>query len=356
VQFSRGCPFQCEFCDIITIYGRKPRLKSSAQLIAELDLLRSLGWRNEVFIVDDNFIGNSKNALQLARDLTAWGDQHGRPFSFYTEASIDLADRPELLAAMVEANFMYVFIGIETPSAEALKSSKKFQNLRKDNLQQVRVIQESGLWVLAGFIVGFDSDDETIFERQREFIESTAITWAMAGILQAPPTTALFDRMKAEGRLIEDSEATSNFSAPNFRTVMPLPTLLRGLSGLLFGLYEPKAFFARAFLSLERWKTRPTQKPPALPMSYNLRLLVRSMWTQGVRSEYRAAYWAFLWRLMRNFVRDDSKMWMGIMVLLSAHHFLIYAREVADELERECRTLEQDTDAQPHAIRAVAAG
>src|SRR5580658_9246312 len=169
VQFSRGCPFQCEFCDIITIYGRKPRLKSPAQLIAELDLLRELGWRNEVFIVDDNFIGNSKNALQLSRDLAEWGSRNNRPFSFYTEASVDLADRPELLAAMVEANFMYVFVGIETPSAEALKESRKFQNLRSNNVEQIRVIQEAGLWVLAGFIVGFDSDDESIFSRQLEF-------------------------------------------------------------------------------------------------------------------------------------------------------------------------------------------
>src|SRR3984885_2439368 len=238
VQFSRGCPFQCEFCDIITIYGRKPRLKSPAQLIAELDLLRKLGWRNEVFIVDDNFIGNAKNALQLALDLGAWGKKHKNPFSFYTEASIDLADRPDLMAAMVEANFMYVFIGIETPSAEALKGSRKFQNLRRDNVQQVKLIQASGLWVLAGFIVGFDSDDDTIFARQLEFIEKTDIAWAMAGVLQAPPTTALFDRMKREGRLIEDSEALTNFSAPNFRTVLPLPVLLRGLSNLLVGLYE----------------------------------------------------------------------------------------------------------------------
>ena len=224
VQFSRGCPFQCEFCDIITIYGRKPRVKSPAQLIAELDTLRALGWRNEVFIVDDNFIGNSKNALQLSRELAEWGKRNGRVFSFYTEASVDLADRPELMAAMVEANFMYVFLGIESPSAEALKSTKKFQNLRKDNLEQIRTIQESGLWVLGGFIVGFDSDDETIFERQREFIERAGITWAMAGMLQAPPTTPLYDRMKKEGRLFEDSEGTSNFSAPNFRTTMPLNT------------------------------------------------------------------------------------------------------------------------------------
>jgi radical SAM superfamily enzyme YgiQ (UPF0313 family) len=287
VQFSRGCPFQCEFCDIITIYGRKPRVKSPAQLISELDTLRSLGWRNEVFIVDDNFIGNSKNALQLSKELAEWGKRNGRVFSFYTEASVDLADRPDLMAAMVEANFMYVFLGIESPSAEALKSTKKFQNLRKDNLEQIRIIQEAGLWVLGGFIVGFDSDDETIFDRQREFIEKAGITWAMAGMLQAPPTTPLYDRMKKEGRLFEDSEATSNFSAPNFRTVMPLDTLLNGLSGLLFDLYTPEAYFQRAWRSLELWHTKPSQKPPDLPMSYNLRLLAQSMWTQGVKSSYR---------------------------------------------------------------------
>ena len=145
VQFSRGCPFQCEFCDIITIYGRRPRTKTSEQMIAELDTLRQLGWRNEVFIVDDNFIGNSRQALQLTHALTEWQQVHGRPFSFYTEASVDLADRPELMASMVEANFMYVFLGIETPSAEALKGSKKFQNLRRDLVEQVHAIQEAGL-------------------------------------------------------------------------------------------------------------------------------------------------------------------------------------------------------------------
>jgi radical SAM superfamily enzyme YgiQ (UPF0313 family) len=334
VQFSRGCPFQCEFCDIITIYGRKPRVKSPAQLIAELDTLRALGWRNEVFIVDDNFIGNSKNALQLSRELAEWGSRNGRVFSFYTEASVDLADRPELMAAMIEANFMYVFLGIESPSAEALKSTKKFQNLRRDNLEQIRTIQQSGLWVLGGFIVGFDSDDETIFERQREFIERAGITWAMAGMLQAPPTTPLYDRMKKEGRLFEDSEATSNFSAPNFRTTMPRNTLLSGLSGLLFDLYTPDAYFRRAFRSLQLWNTRPVQKPPDLPMTYNLRLLAHSVWTQGIRSSYRGAYWKFLWLILRNYLNNPAKLWMGSMILLAGHHFLIYAREVASELAR----------------------
>jgi radical SAM superfamily enzyme YgiQ (UPF0313 family) len=351
VQYSRGCPFQCEFCDIITIYGRRPRMKTSAQVIAELDTLRELGWRNEVFIVDDNFIGNYQQALLLTRDLAAWQERHNRPFSFYTEASIDLADRPELLHTMVSANFMYVFIGIETPSGAALKESKKFQNLRHDNAAQIRVIQEAGLWVLGGFIVGFDSDDEGIFDRQLEFINRTSIAWAMAGVLQAPPTTALYDRMKREGRLFENSQATSNFSVPNFRTVLAPQVLLRGLSGLLAGLYEAEPFFERAFRSLEVWQPRG-QRPPSLPWSYNLRVLFASMWRQGVLSSYRRAYWRFLRRMVWNWSSQPAKMWLGFMVLLSAHHFVIYSSRVAEEMERECRSL--DEAEVPCAMAAVA--
>ena len=355
VQFSRGCPFQCEFCDIITIYGRKPRAKNPAQVLAELDRLRALGWRNEVFIVDDNFIGNHHKALALSLELGAWQTRHNRPFSFYTEASIDLAAKTELLSAMVAANFMYVFIGIETPSSEALKESRKFQNLRTDNVKQVRTIQEAGLWVLAGFIVGFDSDKPDIFDRQLEFIELTNITWAMAGVLQAPPTTALYDRMKREGRLIEDSEATTNFSPPNFEPVLPVPVLLRGLSTLLSGLYEAKPFFRRALRSLEVWQPKPTQVPPNLPMSYNLRVLAGSVWGQGIRSSYKREYWAFLYQLLRRFHNEPAKIWLGFMVLMSANHFLIYSREIAEDLERECLAIEARERISPRPPRSVTA-
>ena len=341
IQFSRGCPFQCEFCDIITIYGRRPRAKTPTQVIRELDVLRGLGWRNEVFIVDDNFIGNHHQALQLTKELIEWQKLHNQPFSFYTEASIDLASRPELMDSMVAANFMYVFIGIETPSADALKESRKFQNLRKNNVEQVRIIQESGLWVLAGFIVGFDSDDETIFDRQLEFIDQTAIAWAMAGILMAPPTTALFDRMKREGRLIEDSPSTSNFGLPNFRTVLPLPVLLRGLCQLLGGLYQPDAFFARALKSLQVWQPKPTQKPPYLGMGYNLRVLFASIWRQGMRSNYRRSYWGFLFRMIAACRRSPTKLWLGFTVLLSAHHFVLYSKVVISHLEEEAELCER---------------
>jgi radical SAM superfamily enzyme YgiQ (UPF0313 family) len=342
IQFSRGCPFQCEFCDIITIYGRRPRAKTPTQVIHELDVLRKLGWRNEVFIVDDNFIGNHAQALALTRELIEWQKLHKQPFSFYTEASIDLASREELMDAMVAANFMYVFIGIETPSSEALKESRKFQNLRKNNVDQVRIIQERGLWVLAGFIVGFDSDDETIFARQLEFINLTAIAWAMAGILMAPPTTALFDRMKREGRLIEDSPSTMQFGLPNFRTVLPLPILLRGLATLLEGLYQPDAFFERAYNSLKVWQPKASQKPPYLGMKYNLQVLFSSIWRQGIRSDYRLSYWRFLYRMVALCRHSPAKIWLGFTVLLSAHHFVLYSKVVIHHLEEEAELVEQN--------------
>ena len=169
VQFSRGCPFQCEFCDIITLYGRKPRTKRPNQLVAELQASVDLGWRKPVFVVDDNFIGNHKLALALVQEMEAWQKARDYPLLFFAEASIDLAQKPELIEAMVKANFFVVFIGIESPSKESLKEAKKFQNLRQDSLQSIRFIQSKGLWVCGSFILGFDSDTEDIFEQQKDF-------------------------------------------------------------------------------------------------------------------------------------------------------------------------------------------
>jgi radical SAM superfamily enzyme YgiQ (UPF0313 family) len=335
VQFSRGCPFQCEFCDIITIYGRKPRTKSPAQLLAELDALFALGWRDQVFIVDDNFIGNHKRALQLAQSLEAWQQSHDTPFLFYTEASIDLAQRPELIEAMVKANFFYVFVGIESPSEESLTEAKKYQNLRRDPLECIRFIQGQGLWVTGGFIIGFDSDTEDIFQRQRDFIESAAIPWAMAGFLQAPPTTPLYDRMLRQGRLLQEDKATTNFDPPNFRTRLPLPVLLQGLSETLVSLYSPSAFYNRAYRSLLQWETREQQKATPYPLSLTLRILCRSILHQGILSSYRKAYWKFLAQILRRWSRNPPRLSMGITILLSGHHFIKYAKAVAAELEAE---------------------
>ena len=335
VQFSRGCPFQCEFCDIITIYGRKPRTKRPSQLLAELDVLFELGWREQVFIVDDNFIGNHKLALELALKLEEWQKSHDYALLFYTEASIDLAQRPGLIEAMVKANFFYVFIGIESPSPKSLIEAKKFQNLRRDPLESIRFIQSEGLWVTAGFIIGFDSDTEEIFEQQRDFIERAAIPWAMAGFLQAPPSTPLFDRMLKEGRLLMESTATSNFDPPNFRTLLPLSVLLEGYRGILVSLYGASAFYDRCYRSLLQWNSRKPQKPPEIALLPTLGIVVRSIVHQGILSSYRKAYWKFLLRLAARWSLNPPKFSLGFAMLLSGHHFIRYARNVVVQLESE---------------------
>ena len=335
VQFSRGCPFQCEFCDIITIYGRKPRTKLPSQLLAELDALYELGWRDQVFIVDDNFIGNHKLALELTLELEEWQKARDYPMLFYTEASIDLAQRTELIEAMVKANFFYVFIGIESPSPKSLAETKKFQNLRADPLESIRFIQSEGLWVTAGFIIGFDSDTEDIFEQQTEFIERAAIPWAMAGFLQAPPTTPLFDRMLKEGRLLMESSWTSNFDPPNFKTLLPLPVLLEGFREILLSLYAPSRFYDRCYRSLLQWKVRKPQKPPEVPRGPMLGIIVRSIVHQGILSSYRNAYWKFLLRLLARWSFNPPKFSLGFTMLLSGHHFIRYASSVAGQLESE---------------------
>ena len=347
VQFSRGCPFQCEFCDIITIYGRKPRTKSPAQLLAELDALFQLGWRSAVFIVDDNFIGNHKRALELSRALEQWQKSHDYPFWFYTEASVDLAEKPELIEAMVKANFLQVFVGIESPSEEALTETRKFQNLRRDQLESIRFIQSQGLWVMAGFIVGFDSDTEEIFQRQKDFIDKAAIPWAMAGVLQAPPTTSLYARLEEQGRLIKESEATSNFDAPNFRTILPLSVLLQGMSELLGYLYSPSALYRRAYGSLLHWKPREPQCLKLYPLPQTLGILFRSVWRQGVVSNYRRAYWSFAIQLLVRWSGNPVKLFTGLLLLLSGNHFIPYARLVVRHMAEEISKLEVEGTFRP---------
>jgi radical SAM superfamily enzyme YgiQ (UPF0313 family) len=308
-------------------------------LLAELDALFELGWREQVFIVDDNFIGNHKRALELARNLEEWQVSHDYPFLFYTEASIDLSQRPELIEAMVRANFYYVFIGIESPSEQALTETKKYQNLRHDQLESIRFIQSHGLWVTAGFIIGFDSDTEDIFERQRDFIERAAIPWAMAGFLQAPPRTPLYDRMLKQGRLLDEDTALSNFNSPNFRTLLPLPILLQGLRETLVSLYSASAFYNRAYRSLVQWETREQQKATPYPFLLALGVLVRSIFRQGILSSYRRAYWKFLWQILRRWSRNPPKLVMGMTMLLSGHHFIKYAQDVAAALEAQSQKL-----------------
>src|SRR5256714_220807 len=211
VQYSRGCPFSCEFCDIIEIYGRVPRTKSNQQMLAEFDALLALGWRGTVFIVDDNFIGNKKNVRGLLPELAEWQKRHGYPFTLLTEASVNLADDEPLLESMRQSGFRRVFLGIETPVEESLKEAQKTQN-RGNLLDSVKRIQSYGMEVMAGFIVGFDNDPDDIFERQIKFIRESAIPLAMVGILAALPDTQLWRRLEKEGRLLGESSGNNTRS------------------------------------------------------------------------------------------------------------------------------------------------
>jgi radical SAM superfamily enzyme YgiQ (UPF0313 family) len=339
VQFSRGCPFQCEFCDIITIYGRKPRTKTPQQLMSELEALYDLGWRKEVFIVDDNFIGNRKLALEMLKDLQEWQEARSFPYSLYTEASIDLAQYPALIEAMVRANFFYVFIGIESPSTKSLTETKKLQNLRQDPIEALQLIHHKGLWITGGFIVGFDADTEEIFQQQIDFIESAAIPWAMAGFLKAPPTTALFKRLVDEGRLMPNEGSIDNFSPPNFRTVMPKIVLLEGFQRILKTIYDPETFYERAGRSLAAWNIEAHQKIPTRTVVENASIVFHSMLYQGILSTYRLAYWRFLCQILFRWLLCPPKLWLGFVLLLSGHHFIPYTREVTDYLTEEIRKL-----------------
>ena len=246
LQYSRGCPYQCEFCDIIVIYGRKPRVKEPDQLLAELDDMRRTGFHS-AFIVDDNFIGNRKKAKALLEKIIPWMEQHNYPLRLTTEASIDLADQPDLLELMYRANFRSVFIGIETPRVESLKETGKVQNVRGDSLgAKLTRIQNAGMDINAGFIVGFDSDDHEIFEDQFQFIQENGITLAMVGMLQAIPRTPLYNRLRQEGRLVED-DPNCNFVPKQ----MTRDELREGYWNLVKRLYDPEAFLERYFKIFE---------------------------------------------------------------------------------------------------------
>jgi radical SAM superfamily enzyme YgiQ (UPF0313 family) len=353
VQFSRGCPFQCEFCDIITIYGRRPRTKTPDQVLRELEALLALGWRSRVFMVDDNFIGNHKKAQELAERLALWQAERGYPLLLSTEASMDLVQYPALMDAMVRSNFWSVFIGVESPSADALLETKKFQNLRRDPAEAIRAIQRAGLIVTAGFIVGFDTDTPDIFDQQIAFVDRTAIAWAMTGFLQALPTTPLRARLEREGRLLPQTGGRGIFKPPNFRTAMPREALLSGGRRMLETIYEPARFFDRALRTLDEWQPSPHQHPPPSQTRASLRrTLIQSIVRQGLRSTYRREYWKYLLQLFTRWRRHPLKLWQGFVMLISAHHFLLYARDVIDEFDQQLRS-RAASEALPAAIDPV---
>ncbi len=290
VQNSRGCPFNCEFCDILVLNGRVPRTKKPEQFIAEIENLYTSGWRGSVFIVDDNFIGNKVHVKQMLPELIQWQKKHKYPFSFFTEASTNLADDEELMNLMSVANFNKVFLGIETPSLEGLKECGKFQNTKRDLQQTVKKINEHGMQVMAGFIVGFDSDREDVFETQIQFIQKTGVVTAMVGLLNALPQTRLWNRLKAEGRLTSETTGGNTDGHLNFTPKMNKEKLLQGYKRVLKTIYSRKQYYQRINTFIKQYK--PTVRTKI--RKQDIRALLRSMWHIGIVSNSRIEYWKLL--------------------------------------------------------------
>ena len=295
IQFSRGCPFNCDFCNITTLFGHKPRVKTSAQIIAELDSFYQMGWRGNVFFVDDNLIGNKKSLNEsLLPAIIAWRQgKTGMPFN--TEVSINLADDEELMRLMFEAGFDTVFIGVETPNEDSLAECGKSHNLKRDLVENVKRIQRSGLQVQGGFIIGFDHDTEGIFQRQIEFIQKSGIVTAMVGLLQAPPGTRLFERLRREGRLAGRSTGDNVDGSTNIIPMMSLELLHQGYQTVVRYLYAPENYYARIKTFLREYKP-PKIKAP-IDFSYVMAFF-RSILRLGILGKERRQYWKlFTWTL-----------------------------------------------------------
>ncbi len=316
VQYSRGCPFNCEFCDIIEIYGRVPRTKSNQQILAELDALMRLGWRGTVFIVDDNFIGNKKNVRRLLPELAAWQERNGHPFSLLTEASVNLADDDELLSDMQRAGFRRVFLGIETPVEESLKEAQKSQN-RGNLLDSVKKIQSYGMEVMAGFIVGFDNDPEDIFERQISFIRESAIPLAMVGLLIALPDTQLWRRLEKEGRLLGEASGNNTNCTLNFVPKMDAARLVAGYQSIMRTIYKPSEYYQRALDSLKR-TAQHIPEPTRLKLVSGLAAFIRLTVKLGVLDGERKEFWRFL---ARTVARHHNQFPQSMRLAAMGYHF-----------------------------------
>jgi radical SAM superfamily enzyme YgiQ (UPF0313 family) len=314
-QFSRGCPYDCEFCDIIVMNGRVPRTKTPAHFVAEVEALRRLGWRDSVFVVDDNFIGNKARTKALLIALIAWRRQTGSSISFLTEASINLADDAELLALMVEAGFRKVFIGIETPSAASLAECHKVQNRGRDLVAAVQVLQRAGLEVMGGFIVGFDSDTGDIFKQQFNFIQRSGVVTAMVGLLTALPQTRLHRRLGSEGRLLADSVGNNTAATLNFLPRLDREFLEQGYRDLMRRLYEPRHYYRRIRIFLRHHV--PTGERLHLSMA-DLSAFVKSLWLLGVWHRGRLAYWRFS---ATTFLLRPRQLRVAIELAIMGHHF-----------------------------------
>ena len=316
VQYSRGCPFDCEFCDVTAKFGHRPRLKTAEQVLAELDSLLECGWRGPVFFVDDNLIGNKRTLkAELLPALVRWQKANGKCIPFYTEASINLADDPDLMQLMAKAGFDTVFVGIETPDAAALIECNKRQNQGRDLVADVKKMQRAGLQVQGGFIVGFDSDAPGIFQRQVDFIQKSGIVTAMVGLLNALPDTKLYARLKGEGRLVGQTTGNNVDGTMNFSSRMPEKELHEGYRDILRRIYQPGPYYKRVKTFLREYK-RPRITAP-LSWRHIVALGLSSV-KLGVIGRERIHYWRLMcWTLFHR----PLKFQLAVTLSIYGHHF-----------------------------------
>ncbi|MDP7115759.1 MAG: DUF4070 domain-containing protein [Candidatus Woesearchaeota archaeon] len=321
IQYSRGCPFNCEFCDIIVMNGRTPRAKTPTQLEKEFDALYNAGWIGSVFIVDDNFIGNRGLVKKMLPVLIEWQKKHDYPFTLLTEASTNLADDEELMRLMSSANFYKVFLGIETPNPESLRECSKVQNLKGSLMENVQKIQAHGMQVMGGFIVGFDSDTESIFDTQINFIQDVGVVTAMVGMLAALPQTRLWHRLKDEGRLLDVTKGDNTNDQLNFVPKMGAEKLLAGYKKIISTIYSPKQYYERINTLLKVYK--PTVKNRL--KKEDLQAFIRSMWRIGLLSRSRYQYWKLI---VKTFITKRKSLPVVIDMAIWGLHFQKIVRKM----------------------------
>lgn len=329
LQFSRGCPFDCEFCDIVHLFGRVPRTKSPTQFLTELDTALQVGFKGNVFIVDDNFIGNRKKVKELLRALVSWQEAHQYPVQFCTEASIDLAKDEELLDLMVQAGFYMVFLGLETPMEHSLEEAGKVQNLKTNIVESVKKIQSRGIEVTGGFIIGFDSDPPDIAEHQIKFIDELAVPTAMVGLLTALPGTRLYDRLVQERRLLNTATGNNTHQLEmNFIPRLPMQRLIQSYRKLLREIYKPKAYFKRCLEFLNRLPKKvmfsTTYHRSGTFSFQNMAILIRSFFKQTF-SWYGVSY---LFYILRALKQHPNKIVQIVSFAVQGHHLLTLTRRI----------------------------
>ncbi len=318
IQYSRGCPFNCEFCNIVTLNGNRPRTKSADQLLTEIESVYASGWRGSLFIVDDNFIGNKKKLkAEVLPAIIEWSKRRKYPFPLFTEVSINLADDDELMRLMAAAGFNRVFVGIESPNEDSLAECNKSTNRNRDLVAAVKKMQSFGLEVQGGFIVGFDSDPLSIFRSQINFIQNSGIVTAMVGLLTAPRGTRLYDRLREENRLLRDSTGDNTDCSMNFVPKMNYETLIDGYKHIMKTIYAPREYYARIKTFLREY--RPYQAPKATYLRrYHITGFFRSMWVLGVMERGRRHYWGLF---LSTLFRRPSVLPLSVVLSIYGLHF-----------------------------------